>query len=45
MRTVLISALVLAGVLAMGVDNADRLARCEATGRPAAECRLVVLGR
>ena len=33
------------GVLAMGADNAAQLARCEAAGRSAAECRLVVLGR
>jgi hypothetical protein len=34
-----------AGILAMGADNADRLERCEATGRGQAECRLLVLGR
>ncbi len=34
-----------AGILAMGADNAHQLERCEATGRGAAECRLVVLGR
>lgn len=34
-----------AGVLAMGADNSRQLARCEATGRQAAECRLLVLGR
>ena len=34
-----------AGVLAMGADNTNRLARCEATGRGPAECRLLVLGR
>jgi hypothetical protein len=33
------------GVLAMGADNANQLARCESAGRSAAECRLVVLGR
>ena len=33
------------GVLAMGADNQNRLARCESAGRSAAECRLVVLGR
>jgi hypothetical protein len=33
------------GVLAMGADNSNRLARCESAGRSAAECRLVVLGR
>ena len=32
-------------VLAMGADNAARLDRCEASGRGAAECRLLVLGR
>jgi hypothetical protein len=32
-------------VLAMGADNANRLAQCESAGRSAAECRLVVLGR
>ena len=45
MRTVLISALMLAGILAMGADNSRQLARCEATGRGQAECRLLVLGR
>jgi len=45
MRTVLISAIVLAGVLAMGADNARQLERCEASGRGPAECRLLVLGR
>ena len=35
----------LAGIVAMGFDNANRLARCESAGRSAAECRLVVLGR
>lgn len=34
-----------AGILAMGVDNAAHLKRCEATGRGQAECRLLVLGR
>ena len=34
-----------AGVLAMGADNTAQLARCEATGRGPAECRLIVLGR
>jgi len=32
-------------VLAMGADNANRLAQCESGGRSAAECRLLVLGR
>ena len=36
---------ILAAVLAMGADNAARLERCEASGRGAAECRLLVLGR
>jgi hypothetical protein len=34
-----------AGIISMGLDNATRLERCEASGRPAAECRLVILGR
>lgn len=34
-----------AGILAMGADNTAQLARCEATGRGPAECRLIVLGR
>jgi len=34
-----------AGILAMGADNTAQLARCEATGRGPAECRLLVLGR
>jgi len=29
----------------MGFDNSRQLTRCEASGRSAAECRLVVLGR
>lgn len=33
------------GIVAMGADNANQLARCESAGRSAAECRLVVLGR
>jgi len=33
------------GIVAMGVDNTNQLARCESAGRSAAECRLVVLGR
>jgi hypothetical protein len=37
--------LTVAGIISMGLDNATRLERCEASGRPAAECRLVVLGR
>lgn len=37
--------LTMAAVLAMGADNAGRLERCEASGRGAAECRLLVLGR
>ena len=32
-------------VVAMGFDNSRQLARCEATGRAAAECRLLLLGR
>lgn len=34
-----------AGVLAMGADNTQQLARCEATGRGHETCRLLVLGR
>ena len=45
MKTILIPAIVLAGIIAMGADNARQLARCEATGRGPAECRLLVLGR
>lgn len=37
--------LTVAGIVAMGFDNSNRLARCESAGRSAAECRLVVLGR
>ena len=37
--------LTVAGIIAMGADNSERLARCESAGRSAAECRLVVLGR
>lgn len=33
------------GVVAMGFDNAHRLARCEATGQHREACRLLVLGR
>lgn len=29
----------------MGFDNSRQLTRCQASGRSAAECRLVVLGR
>ena len=29
----------------MGFDNNRQLTRCQASGRSAAECRLVVLGR
>lgn len=36
---------IVAGVLLMGFDNAAQLKRCEASGRQAAECRLLVLGR
>lgn len=36
---------IVAAIVAMGVDNNRQLARCEATGRQAAECRLLVLGR
>ena len=34
-----------AGILAMGADNSNQLARCEATGRGQEDCRLRVLGR
>ena len=45
-RTLTLAAVLLtAAVLAMGYDNSQQLARCEATGRAAAECRLLVLGR
>lgn len=37
--------LTVAGIIAMGFDNANQLERCESAGRSAAECRLVVLGR
>ncbi len=36
---------VVAALVAMGFDNANQLARCEAAGRGPAECRLLVLGR
>lgn len=41
----LVVLLIGAGILAMGADNSQQLARCEATGRGPAECRLLVLGR
>ena len=45
-RILTLSALLtLVAVLAMGIDNAARLERCEARGRGATECRLLVLGR
>ena len=37
--------LTVAALLAMGADNASRLARCEASGRGQETCRLLVLGR
>lgn len=37
--------LTVAGIVSMGLDNASRLERCEASGRGQAECRLLVLGR
>lgn len=37
--------LTLAGIIALGLDNSHQLARCEASGRSQAECRLLVLGR
>jgi hypothetical protein len=36
---------IVAALVAMGIDNHSHLQRCEAAGRSAAECRLVVLGR
>ena len=45
-RTLTLAAVLLtAAVLATGYDNSQQLARCEATGRGPAECRLLVLGR
>ena len=45
-RLITLSAvLTVAAVLAMGADNSRQLERCESTGRGAAECRLLVLGR
>jgi len=45
-RILTVAALLLtAAVVAMGFDNSRQLARCEATGRGPAECRLLVLGR
>ncbi len=45
-RTLTLAAVLLtAAVVAMGFDNSRQLARCEATGRGPAECRLLVLGR
>ena len=37
--------LLIAAIVAMGYDNSQQLARCEATGRGPTECRLLVLGR
>jgi len=37
--------LTVAGIISMGLDNATRLENCESSGRSAAECRLIVLGR
>ena len=37
--------LTVAGIVSMGLDNATRLERCEASGRGQAECRLLILGR
>jgi hypothetical protein len=37
--------LTVCAVLVMGADNAERLERCQAGGRSAAECQLVILGR
>ena len=37
--------LTVAAIVAMGYDNQRVLARCEASGTSAEQCRLVVLGR
>ena len=37
--------LTVAAIVAMGLDNQRVLARCEASGNSAEQCRLVVLGR
>jgi len=37
--------LTVAALVAMGIDNQRVLARCEASGHSAEQCRLVVLGR
>lgn len=37
--------LTVAALVAMGFDNQRVLARCEASGNSAEQCRLVVLGR
>lgn len=37
--------LTVAGIVAMGADNSNRLAQCESAGRGQAECRLLILGR
>ena len=45
-RTLTLAAVLLAAaIVAMGYDNSQQLARCEAAGRGPAECRLLVLGR
>jgi hypothetical protein len=36
---------IVAALVAMGIDNRSQLQRCERSGRSAAYCRLVVLGR
>jgi hypothetical protein len=38
-------ALTAVALVLMGFDNSRQLTRCQAAGRSAAECRLVVLGR
>lgn len=37
--------LTVAALVAMGIDNNRALARCEASGHSAEQCRLKVLGR
>jgi len=37
--------LTVTALVAMGIDNNRALARCEASGNSAEQCRLVVLGR
>ena len=39
------AALTVAAILAMGADNASRLAHCTASGHSQAACNLQILGR